>query len=53
MMGIYTIVTKGSIQKLVNENGDQVDWLDGEYRNWLIQGNIPDLSTEDETPLAE
>jgi hypothetical protein len=51
MMSIYTIVTTGSVQKLVNENGDQVDWLDDEYRTWLGQGNMPDAVVEPEDEL--
>ena len=48
MMSTYKIVTNGSVQRVVKEDGTEVTWLDDEYRTWLGQGNMPDTVIEDE-----
>ena len=47
-MSAYTIVTTGTVQKLVNFDGVELDFLNEEYLAWLGQGNMPEAVTEDE-----
>ena len=47
-MSAYTIVTTGTVQKLVNSDGVELDFLNEEYTTWLGLGNIPDVLVEDE-----
>jgi hypothetical protein len=49
-MSTFKIVTKGSVQKVVKEDGSEVTWLDNEYRTWLGQGNMPDIVSEEQPP---
>lgn len=42
-MSTYRIVTTDGIQKVVREDDTEVGWLDEEYRDWLNQGNMPDI----------
>jgi len=51
-MSKFTIVTTGIIQKVIKENGNQVDWFDADYLEWLSQGNMPDTLIENE-PILE
>ena len=49
-MSAYTIVTTGTVQKLVNSDGVELDFLNEEYLAWLGQGNMPDIVSEEQPP---
>jgi hypothetical protein len=51
-MSLFKIVTIGEVQKVIKEDGSEVGWLDEDYRDWLNQGNMPDIFVDDE-PVQE
>ena len=46
-MSLFKIVTTDGIQKVVREDDTEIGWLDEEYRDWLSQGNMPDIFIND------
>jgi hypothetical protein len=46
-MSLFKIVTSDGIQKVLKEDDTEVGWLDEEYRDWLNQGNMPDIIADD------
>ena len=51
-MSLFKIVTSDGIQKVLKEDDTEVGWLDEDYRDWLNQGNMPDIFVDDE-PVQE